>query len=323
MISLQLIIFLIFLVTLGLTVSGLYFFVATPIAKRKLKMRLVSVPTGAGADDSGDILRRADLNGIPAMLNRALSGFALVSKLELFLEQGAVNIQAATFLTSVVGVTLLTALVTLALNLAPLTCLLATVVVAAAPFLFVAHKRGRRFRKFEEQLPDAIDLLARAVRAGHAFTTAFSLISDEMVDPVASEFRQTYRQQNLGLPLREAFEDLVRRMPLPDVRIFVTALQIQRESGGNLGEILDNLSSVMRERFKIMREVQVITAESRLSMYALTALPFAAGLFMYFANPTYMMPLFIDPIGHEALIVAGIMQFIGYIIIKRLIKIKI
>src|SRR5262249_27485970 len=141
-----------------------------------------------------------------------------------------------------------------------------------------------------EQFPDAIDLLARAVRAGHAFTTAFSLIGEEMADPIAEEFKVTYRQQNLGLPLREAFANLTQRIPLSDVQIFVTALQIQRESGGNLGEILDNLATVIRERFKILREVRVITAEARLSMYALTAMPFVAGILMYLGNPEYMMP---------------------------------
>ena len=144
-----------------------------------------------------------------------------------------------------------------------------------------------------------------------------------MADPVAEEFRITYRQQNLGMPLREAFSNLATRIPLADVRIFITALQIQRESGGNLGEILDNLSTVIRERFKIMREVKVITAEARLSMYALTGLPFGAGLFMYFANPAYMTPLFTDPIGHQALAAAGVMQFIGYMLIKKLVRIKI
>ena len=322
MISLPIVIVLIFLGTLGLTVSGLYFFVATPMAKRNLKMRLTSAPAAAAAADE-DILRKAVLNGIPALLNKAFSGVSVVEKLEFFLQQAAVRMQAATFLTLVIGATVMTALVTLTLELAPLACLLATVAVAGLPFLVVNYLRSRRFAKFEEQLPDAIDLLARAVRAGHAFTTAFSLIADEMGDPIAEEFRITYRQQNLGMPLREAFENLVRRVPLADVRIFVTALQIQRESGGNLGEILDNLSSVIRERFKIMREVKVLTAEARLSMYALTGLPFAAGLFMWFANPDYMRPLITDPIGHKALIVAGIMQIIGYTFIKKLIKIKI
>jgi tight adherence protein B len=323
MISLPIIIVLIFLGTLGLVVSGLYFFVATPLAKRNLKMRLTSVPAGAAAGPDDDILRRAVLNGIPALLNKVFSGVAVVEKLEFFLQQAAVRMQAATFLTIVIGATVLTALVTLTLELAPLACLLATVAVAGAPFLVISYMRSRRFAKFEEQLPDAIDLLARAVRAGHAFTTAFSLIADEMGDPIAEEFRITYRQQNLGLPLREAFENLVRRVPLADVRIFVTALQIQRESGGNLGEILDNLASVIRERFKIMREVKVLTAEARLSMYALTGLPFAAGLFMWFANPDYMRPLITDPIGRQSLVVAGVMQVIGYTIIKKLIKIKI
>jgi tight adherence protein B len=323
MISLQIIIILIFLGTLGLTVSGLYFFVATPMAKHKLKMRMTATSAAAIEGGENDILKRTGLSGIPALINKMLSGLAVIAKLEFFLQQAAIRVQPATFLTLVIGGSLLTLLVTLSLNVQPMTCFLAAAAIAAAPFGVAFYLRGRRFAKFGEQLPDAIDLLARAVRAGHAFTTAFSLIADEMADPVAEEFRFTYRQQNLGMPLRDAFENLVQRVPLADVRIFVTALQIQRESGGNLGEILDNLSTVIRERYKILREVQVITAEVRLSMYALIAMPFAAGIFMYLANPDYIKPLLTDPIGHQALAIAGVMQTLGYVIIKRIVKIKI
>jgi len=200
---------------------------------------------------------------------------------------------------------------------------MSSIIAGVAPFLVVLYKRRRRFSRFEEQFPDALDLLARAVRAGHAFTTAFSLIGEEMADPVAAEFRFTHRQQSMGLPLREALGNMATRLPLPDVRIFVSAIQIQRDTGGNLGEILDTLSSVVRERFKIMREVRVLTAEGRLSMYFLVGTPIFVGIMMYWLNPENMQILFTDPMGRTALGGAAVMQFFGYLIIRKMIKLKV
>src|SRR5256885_1866548 len=151
--------------------------------------------------------------------------------------------------------------------------------------------RQRRFNKFEEQFPEALDLLGRAVRAGHAFTTGFELIGNELPPPVSEEFRITFQQQKLGVPFRDAMQNMALRVPLPDVLIFVSSLQIQRESGGNLGEILDTMSNVVRERFKLRRQIQIFTAEGRLSSYVLTALPFAALALLYFVQRDYVMPM--------------------------------
>ena len=131
-----------------------------------------------------------------------------------------------------------------------------------------------------------MDLLARAVRAGHAFTSGLEMIAKEMPAPLSEEFRRTYEQQNLGLPLRDALENMAKRMPLPDVRIFVTALLIQRESGGNLAEILDNLSGVIRERFKLMRQIKVFTAQGRLTLYHPDRVAPLRGPVIFFLNPS-------------------------------------
>ncbi|TDI17787.1 MAG: type II secretion system F family protein, partial [Acidobacteria bacterium] len=189
---------------------------------------------------------------------------------------------------------------------------------ALIPLLVVSVKRNQRFSKFEELFPDALDLLARAVRAGHAFTTGFELIATEMPEPVAEEFRITYDQQNLGLPLREALQNLIERVPGGDVRLFVTALQIQRESGGNLAEILDNLSEVIRARFTLYRHIKTVTAEGRMSLYFLMVLPIATGILMYLTNPDYMTPLFQEPLGHQLLEVAAGLQILGYFVIRKI-----
>jgi tight adherence protein B len=214
-------------------------------------------------------------------------------------------------------------LLCLVVGLFPLLALMLAIMCAGIPFLYISVRRQRRFFRFEELFPDAMDLLARAVRAGHAFTSGLEMIAKEMPAPLSEEFRRTYEQQNLGLPLRDALENMVRRMPLPDVRIFVTALLIQRESGGNLAEILDNLSGVIRERFKLMRQVRVLTAQGRLTLYILIALPPFVGLTIFFVNRDYLMLLFTEPLGHRFLIAGIILQVLGFFVIRKIVQPKI
>ncbi|MEP6644238.1 MAG: type II secretion system F family protein [Acidobacteriaceae bacterium] len=191
------------------------------------------------------------------------------------------------------------------------------------PYSYASYRRSRRFDKFEELFPEAIDTLARAVRAGHAFTTALELIASEISEPVASEFRKLFEEQKFGLPVRDALLNLTERVPLVDVKFFVTAVMLQRETGGNLAEILDNLSYVIRERFKILRQVRVYTAQGRLTMLLLMGLPPLIVIVMLLMNPGFIRPLFADPIGH-ALIVAGItLQTVGYFVIRKIIQIEV
>jgi tight adherence protein B len=194
---------------------------------------------------------------------------------------------------------------------------------ALFPVGVIAVLRQRRLGKFEEQFPDAIDLLSRAVRAGHAFTTGFELIAREMPKPLSDEFRITYDQQNLGLPLREALDGLARRVPIPDVAIFVSALQIQRETGGNLAEILEKLAYVIRERFKLYRQVRVYTAEGRMSLYFLTLAPPVTALLLFIVNREYVLPLVADPLGIRMTWTAVILLIVGYAVIKRITSIRV
>ena len=161
------------------------------------------------------------------------------------------------------------------------------------------------------------------MRAGHAFTTALELIANELSEPVASEFRKLFEEQKFGLPVRDALMNLAERVPLVDVKFFVTAVMLQRETGGNLAEILDNLSYVIRERFKIMRQVRVYTAQGRLTMMLLMGLPPVIVVTMLMTSPAFIHPLFADPIGH-ALVVAGIvLQTLGYFVIRKIIQIQV
>ena len=314
---------LIFMVTLGLSLSLLYFMVESPLARRKMMTRLAAVQeVSIRNDEASDVLRKELLSDMPA-LHRILAMAPGIVRLRLFLEQGAIQMQVGSFVLISVALLVFVFLATVIAGLPLYEGLPAALGAGAIPTVIASAIRQRRFNKFEEQFPEALDLLGRAVRAGHAFTTGFELIGNELPPPVSEEFRITFQQQKLGVPFRDAMQNMALRVPLPDVLIFVSSLQIQRESGGNLGEILDTMSNVVRERFKLRRQIRTYTAEGRLSSYVLTALPFAALALLYVVQPDYIMPMFTVPKGQHMLILAGILQVIGYVVISRIIKIKV
>jgi tight adherence protein B len=189
--------------------------------------------------------------------------------------------------------------------------------------VWLRYKRTMRLRRFEEQFPEALELMSRAIRSGHAFQSAMGMVADELPAPVGAEFRLSFDQQNFGLPLRDALAGLAERVPLLDVKFFVTAVSIQRETGGNLAEILDNLAHVVRERFKILRQVRVHTAHGRFTGYVLLALPPALAVVLRFINPEHMELLFQERMGHMMLMGAIVMQAIGYVWIRRVIRIEV
>ena len=197
------------------------------------------------------------------------------------------------------------------------------IIAALIPISVVAFKRRRRLKKFEETFPEALDLLGRAVRAGHAFTTGLEMISKECAEPLAGEFRTAFEEQNFGLPLRDALLNLCERVPSIDVRFFVTALMIQKETGGNLAEILDGLARVIRDRFRIYRDVQVRTAQGRLTAGILIALPIAMLGVLSILNPHYIGILFTDPKGPVMLITAAVLQIIGSAILWKIIHFEV
>lgn len=191
------------------------------------------------------------------------------------------------------------------------------------PIGFVAFKRRGRLKAFEKIFPEAIDLLGRAVRAGHSFSTGLEMITTELPEPVAGEFRTTFEEQNFGLPLRDALLNLSERIPLIDVRFFVTAVLIQKDTGGNLAEILDNLAHVVRERFRILGEVKIKTAQGRLTAAILISLPPIMGLVLRFLNPSYMKPLFTDPIGPWIIALAVFLQVVGSLMLWKIVNIDV
>jgi len=196
-------------------------------------------------------------------------------------------------------------------------------VVGAIPFVYVAVKRRRRLHRFEEHFPEALDLLNRAIRAGHGFTTGLGMIASEVSEPIAGEFRTTFEEQNFGLPLRDALQNLTERVPLIDVQFFVTALLIQKETGGNLVELLENLANVIRDRFRIYRDIRTKSAHGRLTAGILIALPVLMAFGLGIVNPSYLPVLYHDPVGPLILWGAAIWQVIGALLLWKIIHIEI
>ena len=191
-----------------------------------------------------------------------------------------------------------------------------------APYFFVRYKRTKRLQVFEEQFPEAIDLIARALRAGHALTTGLGMVADEIPAPVGHEFRRLYDEQNFGMSLPDAMRAMAQRVPVLDARFFVTAVLTQREAGGNLSEVLDNLASVMRARFKVKRQIRVASAHGRISAWVLACLPPALAAVLFTLSPNFMRVLWEDPWGVQLLLVAGMLQVVGSITIARLVRIE-
>jgi tight adherence protein B len=269
------------------------------------------------------LLRDEQLSQIPA-LDSLLRRSERVSAIQKTLAQAGMKLRAGNFLALCVASGIVAAfLVIVFTRTNPAVIWFAMMIGFVLPYSYVSYRRNKRFEKFEELFPEAIDTLARAVRAGHAFTTALEMISNEVAEPVCSEFRKLYEEQKFGMPVRDALLNLTERMPLVDVKFFVTAVMLQRETGGNLAEILDNLSYVIRERFKIQRQVRVYTAQGRLTMALLMGMPPVIVTVMLVLNPAFIQPLFADPIGHTLLVAGIALQTIGYFVIRKIIKIQV
>jgi tight adherence protein B len=292
------------------------------VVRRRIEAVRKAERRGGEVSPGVELLRDEMLSSVPAV-HRIMLQWAWPSQLRQYLHQAGLRMKPAKLVLICLVLGLATDLV--AGHFFPRfpIALLMGVGVGLVPLAIVAWMRKRRFRKFEEYFPEALDLLGRAVRAGHAFTTGLEMIAKESAEPISGEFRLTFDEQNFGLPLRETLLNLAERMPLIDVRFFVTALLIQKETGGNLAEILDGLAHVIRDRFRIYREVQVKTAQGRLTAAILIALPPFMMAVLGVLNPRYIGVLFTDPKGPTVLAIAGILQVIGSIMLWKIIHIEV
>jgi tight adherence protein B len=268
-------------------------------------------------------LRKNEMISSIPWLNRKLQQYELAPLLHTLLYQADLKWNAGTL---VAGCVFCFALTTYLIYLRFDSILIALPVgllLGAAPFAYVLHKRSRRFDAFQQGLPEALDLMVSALRAGHSLIAAMGSVARECADPVGCEFKACFEEQNYGLELKAAMDNLIKRVPLQDLRIFATAIMIQKESGGNLGEVLDKTSHVIRERFRLKRQVGVHTAQGRMTGWVLTLLPVVLGTAMYFVNPKMMSLLWTNPMGVKMLWTAGGMIVVGGFIIRKIVNMDV
>jgi tight adherence protein B len=307
-------------------VFGAYFLATrgSEAKRRRLQQRLSDalLYTKHANDEEIQLARQELMSEIPG-LSRVLMRMQLATRLRRMLDQADLHITVSRLLMLSLMAGMLAAVAVSVVSISKLLMVTAGLVAAALPFLRIAYKRKKRLNSFLEQLPDALELMSRALQAGHAFAESLHMISTEMPDPIATEFRKTYEEQNLGLSLKLALENLSERVPLLDLRLCVTAILIQRETGGNLAEILEKVSVTIRERFRILEDLNTLTTSSRMSAWILCGLPLFVALAVSIMNPDYMSVLWRDPRGHNLLYAAGFMQITGMLIIRKILKIKI
>lgn len=301
-----------------LSLAALSEFIGNWRRRRQVARRLNPVLSGRvrrlGGGDSNELIRAG---------GDASGPFGSMSGLLLFLEQGRVDWSATTYLVLTAGLGLGAGGTILFLTQNLLPAAAAAGLGALIPYIFVATRRRKRLQRFEEEFPESIDLLTRAIRAGHPLSSGMQMVAEEGPEEVAIEFRQAFEEQRFGLPFEDALLGLVDRTNLVDVRIFAIAVLVQREVGGNLAEILENLAQTIRRRFYLRRQLRVYTAQGRMTGFALGALPIVVGLILFLIQPGYVTLLFTNLFGRFMLLGAVVLQTIGVLWIRRIINIDI
>lgn len=321
----SLFIFLTFIFLLFLTVA-IYSFVSrdTDEYRRRVDERLKQLvqERGGASQREVQLLKDELLSTVPAM-HRTLIRFEVFNKLQMILRQADMKISVYRFVTGTLIGAFVVGLLAFLFSGSVAAMIMATGVVMAGSLMFVLNKRRRRFRAFLEQLPDALELIVRSLQAGHSFSSALQMVASEMPEPIAREFGKAYEEQNLGLNLKSALENLIDRVPILDLKLCVTAVLIQREIGGNLSEVLRNISHTIRERFRVQGEIRVKSAQARLSGAIVSALPFFMFFWINLVNPSYMKALYEHPWGYYILGLGVVMQFVGWLIIRKIVNIQV
>jgi tight adherence protein B len=313
----------IFILTLAL-IGGAYYALKKirSTEKREVLRRLRGYPTTEYEREIIDIMRKSMLSEVP-WLNRMLLSIRWTDKLSRMIEQSGTESTLGVFV--LLSIVLASGGFVIGLWVASnaLLALIIAFFLGVFPFLYVYLKKKRRMEKFQRQLPDALDLIARALKAGHAFTGGLKMVGDELGEPVGTEFEKTLHEINFGSGIPEALKGLTQRVDCPDLRFFIISVIIQRETGGNLAEILTKIAYLIRERFKLQSRVQVLASEGKLSAIILIAIPFVIALALSVLNPVYIKTLFIDPVGKALVAFALLMMAIGIVVMKRMIEIRV
>ncbi|NLX23740.1 MAG: hypothetical protein GXY55_18970 [Phycisphaerae bacterium] len=269
------------------------------------------------------LLRRRASDMQSGLLDGVVSRLSVVTKLQHILDQADVDWSAARMLVNISALSLFVGALLLFLQVSPVSAVAAAAATIALPLLWLIRKRKKRIRTLVEQLPDVFDLLGQALRAGHALGGAIQLVSQQMPEPIAKEFSRVFHEQNLGIKIEEALLNMANRVDQMDVRFFVTAVLIQRQTGGDLAEVLDKIGKVIRDRIQLLGTVQALTAEGRLSGWVLLALPVVVFFACLFVNPEYARVLIDTPSGRTMLGIAIGMDLMGMAMIKKIVNIKV
>jgi tight adherence protein B len=313
-----------FVVSLAIVLGIYWAFIVRPETNvsRKLHKRL-KPDTPTTAPGGGTLARRpppmSAVKGLDAILGR--SG-RLLDPMRRTLEDSGLTVTLGVIFLASMAAAVITLGIVLTLTSMMWLAVVAGITAGTVPYLLVRRAATKRVQQFEELFPQAIDLIASALRAGHTLTTGLSMVSDEVADPMGAEFRLLYDHQNYGMPLADALKAFVKRVPLLDARFFVTAVLTQREAGGNLAEVLDNLSTLIRERSRIKRQVRVASAHGRITGWVLSTMPPGLALIMTLIAPAHMNNFINDPIGVRMIIFALVLQVVGTLAIRRIVDVE-
>jgi len=313
----------VFIVTVLLIEGGylLYRRIANPELRGVQKQLKILSSETYGTEEIINLVRARSLSEV-LWLNQWLIKIPLMHKIDLLLQQSNSRGPLGVFLLFSLLLFFIGYLICLQLTSNLLVSVVGGLISGGIPLRYILTKKKRRMEKFQRQLPDALDLVARALKAGHAFSSGMKMITDEFDDPIGTEFSKVLDEINFGVSIPDALKNLSIRVDCPDLKFFVVSVIIQRESGGNLAEILENISHLIRERFKLQGRIRTLSAEGRISAYILIALPFVIASLVYFANPGYIKVLIIDPLGKKLITGAIFLMMVGIVIIRRMIRIR-
>ena len=313
-----------FALVLGIVLGGYWFFVVRleESSNRDLRRRL-KVNKSKGPVTRDLVRTTSPLSQFSSLDKLLKRTDFIVGPLNTRIQHAGLNTTVGVILLSAVLIATVSAASIYFLTRLAAVAIVVGVVASSAPFLFLRFKAMKRQRAFEEQFPEALDLIGRALRAGHAFNTGLGMVAEEIPEPVGGEFRLIHDRQNYGMPLADALRDFGARVPLLDARFFVTAVLTQRESGGNLAEVLDNLANLIRERFKVKRQVRTVSAHGRITGWVLSFLAPTLAAVLVVIAPAHMGVMIKDPLGVRMIIGAMVLQIIGVIVIRRIINIEV
>jgi tight adherence protein B len=290
---------------------------------KKLQSRLHALSASRDRTAQTQVLKQRMLGELP-MMDRMLESIPRIRVLDRAILQSGMSWSVSKVLMWCATSMLVVGMATyIGARMSLWISMLAGLLGGALPFMYVMYKKNQRMSRLERQLPDALDLIIRALRAGHAFSSALKMTGEEMPEPIAGEFRIVHDEINFGVSLQQALSHLSERVPLTDLRYFVVAVLIQRESGGNLTEILANLGRLIRERLKLLAKVKVLSSEGRMSAWILTLMPFFLAFIMNLANPDFMRPLWTDPLGITIVQYMLTLMAFGVFIMRRIVRIRV